>query len=252
MKKSPADYLALALDNLTSTDALRRLIEETAPSIGVFKIGLEQFTRFGPPLLDLVRDAGRKIFLDLKFHDIPNTVGKAVEAAAGLGVDYLTIHVAGGSAMMRAAHEAAIKGLKETSTAPKIIGVTLLTSIDALSLNRELSVPLPIEEYLRGCVARAKEAQLDGVVCSAADLGVVKPLLPDTFEIITPGIRLAGADSHDQKRVSTPAAAISGGATLLVLGRAVTGAGEPGVVAEKILKEIEKLINSTASGGETI
>jgi orotidine-5'-phosphate decarboxylase len=242
MKKSPADYLALALDNLSSTDAIRRLIGETAPSIGVFKIGLEQFTRFGPPLLDLVRNSGRKIFLDLKFHDIPNTVGKAVEAAAGLGVDYLTIHVSGGSAMMRAAHAAASLVKEGRPIAPKIIGVTLLTSIDPEALKNELSVPLSVEEYLRGCAGRAVDAQLDGIVCSAADLGVVRPLLPDTFEIITPGIRMSGGDAHDQKRVATPAAAISGGATLLVLGRAVTEAERPGMAAGIIVKEIEGIL----------
>jgi orotidine-5'-phosphate decarboxylase len=239
MKKSAPDYLALALDNRSSLDDLRRLIDETASSIGVFKIGLEQFTRFGTPLFDLVRAAHRKIFLDLKFHDIPNTVGKAVEAAAEREVDYLTIHISGGSAMMRAAASAANLVKTKTTRAPKIIGVTLLTSIDAGSLQSDLAVPLPLDEYVRRCAAGAVAARLDGIVCSAADLASVGPLLPDTFEIITPGIRPAGASSHDQKRIATPAEAMAGGATLLVLGRAVTEAVSPGQAAAAIANELE-------------
>ncbi len=246
MKKSASDYCALALDNRSSLEAIRRLIVETAPFIGVFKVGLEQFTRFGTSLLDVVRTAGRKIFLDLKFHDIPNTVGKAVEAASALDVDYLTIHISGGMAMMRAAKSAAALAvtISPPVTAPKIIGVTLLTSIDAGSLRRDLAVPLSVAAYVRHCADQAVKAPLDGIVCSAADLAAVKPLLPEFFEIITPGIRQAGGPFHDQKRVATPVEAIRDGATLLVLGRAVTGAENPAKAAENIVKEIAETIQN--------
>jgi orotidine-5'-phosphate decarboxylase len=240
MKKSAPDYCALALDNTDSLADLERLIEQTAPFIGVFKIGLEQFTRFGTPLLELVRTAERKIFLDLKFHDIPNTVGKAVEAAAALDVDFLTVHISGGRDMLRAAGAAA--RASQGATTPKIIGVTLLTSIDAESLHRDLAVPLTVPEYLSHCADQAVQAPLDGIVCSAADLLAIKHLLPVSFEVITPGIRPAGIASHDQKRIATPAEAITAGATLLVLGRAVTGADDPGRAAEQIVAEIEQII----------
>lgn len=238
MKKSPRDFLALALDNVSSLEELAGLVQSTAPSIGTYKIGLELFTRFGPSILDVVRDADRKIFLDLKFHDIPNTVGKAVESAGLLGVDFLTIHTQGGIAMMRAAKMAADGVRQKTGFAPKILGVTLLTSIDAMTLAKELSVALPTDDFVRHLARCAVEASLDGIVCSAADLSYVKSQLPDSFEIITPGIRPAGVEAHDQKRIATPREAINNGATLLILGRAVTGAIDPGNAAGEILHSI--------------
>jgi orotidine-5'-phosphate decarboxylase len=234
MTKSPIDFLALAIDNTTTLSSIKALIEQTAPFIGVYKIGLEQFTRFGPPVLDVIRSAGRKIFLDLKFHDIPNTVAKAVVSAGALGVDYLTIHTQGGLEMMSAAKVAAQK----CGRLPKIIGVTLLTSIGEESLHKELTVTLDAGSYVRHLAGLARDAGLDGIVCSAADLPQVKPHLPESFEIITPGIRPAGAAAHDQKRIATPAEAIRNGATLLVLGRAITEAENPAFAAKTILSDI--------------
>jgi orotidine-5'-phosphate decarboxylase len=235
MKKNSRDFCALALDNVSSLQEIKKLVHSTAPSIGVFKVGLEQFTRFGTTALEIVRAADRRIFLDLKFHDIPNTVGKAVESACELGVDYLTIHTTGGITMMRAAKHAAEKH----ANAPKIIGVTVLTSIDEACLQNELRVCLSPVDYVRHLAGCAVRAGLDGIVCSAADLPVVKPLLPDLFEVITPGIRPAGTSAHDQKRIATPHDALKNGATLLVLGRAVTDADDPGNAAEKILASLK-------------
>ena len=240
MKKPPIDYLALALDNVASLSALSSLVKAVAPSIGVFKVGLEQFTRFGPPVLEVIREADRKIFLDLKFHDIPNTVKKAVESACELGVDFLTIHTQGGVAMMRAAKEAADGARERGRHAPKVIGVTLLTSIGEDCLRDELLVGVSPADYVRHLAAQAVVAGLDGVVCSAADLPAVKPSLPLAFEIITPGIRPAGTAAHDQKRIATPEEAIKNGATLLVLGRAVTEAQDPLKAAEEILRGISR------------
>jgi len=232
--KNTRDFIALALDNINDTNALKELILKTSPSVGVYKLGLEQFTRFGPPALEMVRSGGSKIFLDLKFHDIPNTVAKAVEAACELNVDYLTIHTQGGIQMMKAAADAASKAVNR----PKILGVTLLTSIDQTMLNNELGVDLTTDKYVVHLAQKAVEAGLDGLVCSAADLQKVKPILPPQFEVVTPGIRPAGADVNDQKRVATPQWAIENGATLLVIGRPITGAGDPGAAAQKILEEI--------------
>jgi len=234
MKNAP-DYIALALDNSNDLTALKSLITKTAGSVGVYKLGLEQFTRFGPAVLDIVRSVDRKIFLDLKFHDIPNTVAKAVEAACGLGVDYMTIHTQGGVEMMKAAVEVASKALHR----PKILGVTLLTSIDQSMLNNDLSVQMKTAEYVLHLAKKAVEAGLDGLVCSAADLEMVAPSVPSGLEIVTPGIRPAGADVNDQKRVATPSWAIKNGATLLVIGRPITGADDPARAAADIVNEIK-------------
>jgi orotidine-5'-phosphate decarboxylase len=235
MEALSRNRLVLALDNVSSLNALKDLIQATAPSIGVFKIGLELFTRFGPPVCGVVREAQRKIFLDLKLHDIPNTVEKAVIAACGLKVDYLTVHTQGGISMMRAAVDARRqKGCR----LPEIIGVTLLTSIDADCLTNDLLVAAPPAEYAKHLASLAVRAGLDGIVCSAADLPAVKPGLPPGFEIITPGIRPAGSVANDQKRIATPKEAIKNGATLLVVGRAVTEAPDPARAAAAIAAEI--------------
>jgi orotidine-5'-phosphate decarboxylase len=240
MKKQSRDFLALALDNLDDLAAIRQLVESTAPHIGVFKIGLEQFTRFGPVILDVVRAADRKIFLDLKFHDIPNTVAKAVNAAAQLEVDFLTIHAQGGKAMMEAACDAAAKALHP----PTIVAVTLLTSLDASALKNELKCEAPVAQYVRHLAELAAQSGLGGIVCSAADLPSVKPGLPGAFEFITPGIRLADDGVQDQKRVATPQSAIAAGATLLVVGRPITAAPSPRDAAAEMAGAVEKSFES--------
>jgi orotidine-5'-phosphate decarboxylase len=235
-KKSVKDYIALALDNVDSLDALKALVADTSEHIGVYKFGLEQFTRFGPSVLDVARLAGGKIFLDLKFHDIPNTVAKAVGAACALGADYLTVHLQGGAEMVRAAAEAAAKAAHR----PAILGVTLLTSIGQETLSGELGIGAKTEEYVRRLAQLAVSAGAGGIVCSAADLEAVRPSLPQGFEVVTPGIRPAGSGAFDQKRVATPTLAIEGGATLLVIGRPITGAQSPKRAAAEIAGEIEK------------
>jgi orotidine-5'-phosphate decarboxylase len=234
MESTPRNRLALALDNISSLNALSHLIQATAPWFGVFKIGLELFTRFGPPVCETVRKAERRIFLDLKFHDIPNTVGKAVASACDLNVDYLTVHTLGGTPMMRAAMDSRRqRGVK----IPKIIGVTLLTSIDTDCLKKDLLVATQPAEYAQHLASLAVQAGLDGIVCSAADLPAVKPGLPPDFEIITPGIRPAGSAANDQKRIATPKEAIKNGAMLLVVGRAVTESADPAKAAAAIAAE---------------
>jgi orotidine-5'-phosphate decarboxylase len=234
-----SSLLALALDNLNSPAEVRSLVSQTKQYFGTFKVGLELYTRFGPSILDVVYESGRKVFLDLKFHDIPQTVANSVRSASRLGVQYLTVHAQGGTEMMKAACAAARSACSEGLTPPKIVGVTLLTSIDASALLNELNVSVAIEQHIKILALRAVDALLDGIVCSAADLPHVKPLLPEGFEIITPGIRLLLGPAHDQKRVATPKEAIKNGATLLVIGRAVTEDKNPGSVAEKIFKSLE-------------
>jgi orotidine-5'-phosphate decarboxylase len=226
--------IALALDNNDDLLALEKLICETSQFIGVYKVGFEQFIRFGDKLFEPIRKNNAKIFLDMKLHDIPNTVAQAVGAAVYHGVDFLTIHTIGGAAMMSAAAQAA----KKAQNAPKIIGVTILTSIDKAAMNSEMRISGDVDEQVAHLTKLALNCGLDGIVCSAADLSAVKGFVPDGFEIITPGIRLAGADSQDQKRVATPQSAIAGGATVLVVGRAVTGAQNPSSAAKEILESI--------------
>ncbi|MBN1306890.1 MAG: orotidine-5'-phosphate decarboxylase [Chitinispirillaceae bacterium] len=226
----------MALDNQSDKKKLESLIAATAPWAGVFKIGLEQYIRFGPPILDLVRNAQRKMFLDLKLHDIPNTVSQSVHAASDLGVDYLTVHTQGGTEMLKAAVKA--RDAHSGEQRPAIIGVTLLTSIGAAMLRKELRVDIGARDYVRHLALQAVEAGCDGIVCSAADIPFVKTVLPEHCIVVTPGIRPAGSDAHDQQRVATPAAAIAAGATILVLGRAVTAADDPGGAAQGIFNEI--------------
>jgi orotidine-5'-phosphate decarboxylase len=236
MDESFCNKIALALDNVSDLSDIKSLISKTKPWIGVYKIGLEQFIRFGPPALETIRDTGRKIFLDLKLHDIPNTVAKAVNAACDLGVDFLTLHTHGGSEMMRSAIKA--KNHHTGERLPKIIGVTVLTSIDESTLHDELQVNDSIKNHVIRLARLSAAAQLDGIVCSAVELPFVVPVLPKHFEIITPGIRPPGTDTNDQKRSATPAYAIRAGATMLVLGRAITGAANPAAAAQGIYNEI--------------
>jgi len=240
--KNPQDYLALALDNISSANQIEALVEQTKNSIGTYKVGLEQFTRFGAPVLDIIRKHNRKIFLDLKFHDIPNTVYQAVKAACSLEVDFLTLHCSGGSEMLKYARKASDEVRAQKKKAPALIGVTLLTSIGPEILKNELAIPEGPSEYVKRMTAAAITASLDGIVCSAADLATVKKSVPEHFEIITPGIRPLGTDAGDQKRIATPEDAIRSGATLLVLGRAVTEMKDPGKAAEKICGSIDKLL----------
>lgn len=246
MNKAPQDYLALALDNVHSRQQIRELIDAVGPSFGVFKVGLEQFTRFGPSVLDDIKSAERKIFLDLKFHDIPNTVAKAVSSACELGVEYLTLHTQGGVEMLHAAAEAAHNAVASGQTAPRLLGVTLLTSIGADTLHNELGVAAEPAQYVQRLALLAAKSGIDGIVCSAVDLPQVKPILPAGFDIITPGIRPVGASVQDQKRVATPASAIEHGATLLVVGRPVTMAAEPSEAAAYILQEVVSALNRSS------
>jgi orotidine-5'-phosphate decarboxylase len=236
--KKISEKIALALDNVSSIEEIEKLIEVTHPWVGVYKVGLELFTRFGPPVLETIRKRDRRIFLDLKFHDIPNTVAKAVSSACELGVHIMTIHTQGGVAMMQAAAEAASKA--KTDICPKIVGVTLLTSIGASALKEELAVEMDTTTYVRHLATLAVISGLNGIVCSAADLPGVKDIFPSHFEVVTPGIRPAGVDAMDQQRIATPKDALANGATLLVVGRPITAAKDPAKAAEDICREIEE------------
>jgi orotidine-5'-phosphate decarboxylase len=226
-----SDRLCVALDYASREEALAAA-RRFGPSVGWLKIGLEAFVAEGPQLVREVASLTR-VFLDLKLHDIPNTVARAAAAAARSGASMINVHASGGRAMLSAAREAlAFPG------APKLIAVTLLTSLDAPAL-----ADLPMAGK-PGAIARrlamlAKETGCDGVVCSAEDLAAIRSACGREFLTVVPGIRPAGADLADQKRAATPAAALAAGADVLVIGRPVTAAPDPDAALSAVLSEIE-------------
>ena len=217
--------VCLPLDGLETIEDVKQRIEELSPVVGLFKIGKETFTRFGPEVVRLVQSYNSDVFLDLKYHDIPNTVKGAAQAATKLGVYMFNVHASGGLEMLKAAVDGAKSGVKKYGAKlPKIIAVTVLTSIDQNILNNQINISGTVEEEVLRLAKLTLEAGLDGIVCSAADLYAIKHKLPDSFIYVTPGIKgpntQAGAD---QKRVFTPGNAIEDGSTILVVGRAITG-----------------------------
>jgi len=224
-EKLAREMVCLPLDGLNTIEEVKARVEELSPMVGLFKIGKETFTRFGPEVVKLVQDSGSNVFLDLKYHDIPNTVRGAADAASKLGVYMFNIHASGGLEMMQAAVEGAKEGAAKYGTkVPKIVGVTVLTSIDNDILNSQLSVPGSLPDQVLKLAQLSRLADLDGVVCSAADLYAIKDGLPGDFMFVTPGIKGPNTPAGlDQKRVFTPGNAVQDGSSILVIGRAITG-----------------------------
>lgn len=224
--------IIVALD-LPSSDEALALVDRLGERIGFYKVGSPLFTRSGPAVVRALRERGKRVFLDLKYHDIPNTVAGAVESAAELGVDLLTLHTGGGSAMLRAARAAA------GSDGPRLVAVTLLTSLGVADVeqvwNREVSSMHA--EVLR-LAAVAAEAELDGVVASPLESEAIKRRHGAAFLVVTPGIRPAGHGLGDQVRTATPFDADRAGADYLVIGRPVLQAEDPVAVVDGVLAEL--------------
>lgn len=223
----PKVVIALDYDNKQQALAF---IEQLDPSSCRLKIGKEMFTHFGPEFVKLIVDKGFDVFLDLKFHDIPNTVAKAVKAAADLGVWMVNVHASGGRRMMEAA-----KAILEPygDKAPLLIAVTVLTSMDQTDL-AELGIELTPAEQVKRLALLTKSSGLDGVVCSSHEAEQLKALLGKSFKLVTPGIRPAGSDAGDQRRIKTPKQAIESGSDYLVIGRPITQAEDPVAVLNEI------------------
>lgn len=230
-----AAELCVALDG-SDRDWILKMAEELSSSVDWLKIGLEAFTAFGPELLDELSTIGPRLFLDLKLHDIPNTVAGAVSNAAGGPVGLLNVHAAGGRAMMRAAKRSLMTEGLEGRT--RLIAVTLLTSLDEAELSA-LGFASAAEDLVRSRALLALECGLDGVVASPREISAVRETCGPDFLIVTPGIRPAWASTDDQKRVLTPAEAVSRGADILVVGRPITRAKNPHDAAMKILQEMK-------------
>jgi orotidine-5'-phosphate decarboxylase len=204
------------------------------------KIGTQLFTAAGPAAVERAHKRGHRVFLDLKYHDIPNTVAGATREATRLGVFMLDVHASGGLAMMRAAAEAATKAAKDFAVArPIVLGVTVLTSLDRKALPHDLGVAGSVESHVLRLAERAREAGLDGCVASAREIGLLRGALGPRWVIVAPGIRPAER-GDDQARVATPRAAITAGADYLVVGRPITAASDPAAATRAILDAIAR------------
>ena len=233
-KRNP---IIAALDVLTAEQALK-LAEQIAPTVGAFKIGGELFTAAGPDIVKKIRATGASIFLDLKFHDIPNTVAKAAAAATRLDVQMLTIHTSGGLEMMRAAEESAQRTANQAGlNAPLVLGVTVLTSSDSHTLS-EIGCDKNIGAQVERLANLAVKAGLRGLVCSPLEIADLREFLPSHFQLVTPGIRTGAEKADDQKRTLTPREAIDAGANWLVIGRPIYATENPRAAAEKILSTL--------------
>lgn len=222
--------MIIALD-VDTPGAAQNLVTAIGDDVRWYKIGKQLFTRSGPDIVRQLKERGKKVFLDLKFHDIPNTVSQAVRAAAAIGADMTNVHAAGGAAMLRAAAEAA------RDSQLILLAVTVLTSMNAEELANVGVAADPETQVLR--LARLAQAGgVDGVVCSALEIGALRQACGAEFTLVVPGIRPAGAEHGDQKRVMTPAAAAIAGADYIVVGRPVTAAADPAAAAKAIIAEL--------------
>ncbi len=229
--------IIVALDVPEASAALT-LAQSVAPAVGAFKIGKELFVSAGPDIVKRVRDTGASVFLDLKFHDIPNTVAKAVASATRLDVQMLTVHTCGGSTMLERALKGANEAAEQTGNeAPLILGVTVLTSMDESDLH-EVSVNKTPESQVIHLAQMATGAGLKGLVCSPKEIAPLREVLPPEVQLVTPGIRPVGSEAGDQKRVMSPAEAIEAGADWLVIGRPIYAADNPREAAESILNSL--------------
>ena len=226
-----------ALDVPTAEQALQ-LAKQIAPAVGAFKIGKELFVAAGPDIVRRVRATGASVFLDLKFHDIPNTVAKAVASAVRLDVQMLTIHASGGTEMMRAAEKSAEDTAKSFGRpAPLVLGVTVLTSSSNETL-AETGCEADTEKQVLRLAQLAVKAGLRGLVCSPLEIVPLRKVLPAHIQLVTPGIRTGAEKADDQKRTLTPSEAIRAGASWLVIGRPIYAAEDPRGAAEKILESV--------------
>jgi orotidine-5'-phosphate decarboxylase len=233
------DRVLVALD-VASPAAALGLAETLKGTVGGFKIGSQLFTSAGPDVVRTLVDRGERVFLDLKFHDIPNTVAGAVAAAASLGVWMVNVHASGGAAMLAAARRAADDAASRTGRRSIVIAVTVLTSLDTAALGTIGVAGSPLDHVLR--LARlTQEAGLDGVVASPQETAAIREACGKDFVIVTPGIRGGAAASgpDDQQRTLTPAQAVAAGSSYLVVGRPITGAADPRMAAQQIALELE-------------
>jgi orotidine-5'-phosphate decarboxylase len=234
----PRQHLIVALD-VPTTEAAHKIVAAVGDSALTYKVGMQLFTAEGPAVVRDLVTSGRRVFLDLKYHDIPNTVAAAVRAAANLGVSMLTVHSGGGGKMLRAATEAA----RGANPALMVLAVTVLTSMDDQDLDR-VGVRGRVPDHVLRLSALALSNGCHGVVASALEASELRSELGDHFLIVTPGVRPAGKDHGDQTRVVTPAEAIAAGASYIVVGRPITAAASPADEARSILEQMSLAVSA--------
>lgn len=223
ISSSPNSPVIIALD-YNNIDQAKALVSQLSPEQCRLKVGKEMFTLFGPDWVRYLVDHGFEVFLDLKFHDIPNTVAKAVSAASKLGVWMVNVHASGGAAMIEAAKEATL----HSSRSPLLTAVTILTSMDDPQFNDVYGSSIGIEDKVQQLALLSKSSGADGVVCSAREAHMLRSCIPEeTFALVTPGIRPKGSNSDDQKRIMTPQEAVAAGVNYLVIGRPITQSATP-------------------------
>jgi orotidine-5'-phosphate decarboxylase len=228
-----------------------RLVDALGETGTFYKVGLELYTREGPVMVSELRDRGKRVFLDLKLHDIPNTVAETVRAASEMGVDFLTVHALGGRSMLEGAARAATDSRRAPGQSPiALLGVTVLTSMSASEVEGTWGRSiLSLRDEVVRLGSLAATCGLQGVVASVVEVRALKRELGPQFLVVTPGIRFAGGESHDQARVATPGAAARAGADYLVIGRAVTAAPDPRGAMERVLEELAPPLTGVGEGG---
>lgn len=238
-KVSVAERLFVALDYPDAASALS-VAEKLAPLGVSYKVGMQLFYAAGMSVVRQLQPYGKKVFVDLKLHDIPNTVAGAVDSLVRQGVEFLNVHTQGGPEMMQAAVDAAYKAADATGKpAPKLIAVTLLTSLSERHVREFLFVEsASAQEYVQHLALQAKKCGMHGVVCSAQEAALIRKACGPDFLLVTPGIRPSGAETQDQQRVITPAQALKNGSDYLVVGRPITGAADPLSAARGIVEEM--------------
>ncbi|MBD1869912.1 orotidine-5'-phosphate decarboxylase [Cyanobacteria bacterium FACHB-471] len=238
---SPADRIIVPLDVSSEREAIALL--DRLPQVSFWKVGLELFVSSGSGILTVLKERQKQIFLDLKFHDIPNTVAGACRAAASYGVDLVTIHATAGSEALKAAQAAAQEGaIAASHTPPKLIAITVLTSLNLRSLAFELKIPLELTDYALQMALLAQESGLAGAVCSPQEVEQLRQTCGDRFLLVCPGVRPTWAEAGDQRRSLTPAAALKAGANYLVIGRPITAAEDPVIAFERICDELATVL----------
>jgi orotidine-5'-phosphate decarboxylase len=229
----PANQVIVPLDVPNLTEAITLL--DKLPQVSFWKVGLELFTATGPSILTILKERKKRIFLDLKFHDIPNTVAGACRSASEYGVDFLTLHATAGQTAL----QAATKAISNTASRPQLLAITLLTSLNVRELAFDLKASLNLPEYVLYMAILSQKCGVNGAVCSPREVSQLRQVCGNDFLLVCPGIRPSWFDNGDQRRVMTPSEAIKAGADYLVIGRPITMANDPIAAWEKICEELE-------------
>ena len=234
---NPAEQIIVALDGMTTADSL--LLIDSIPKLCWVKVGLELFITAGPDLLNVLQKEGKKVFLDLKFHDIPSTMAKACRQAAKTGAKLITVHACAGRAALFEANRAAIEGAKDLNLPPPtLLAVTVLTSWKPENFAKELCIKQSLDQRVELMADLASQAGIGGCVCSAVEVEKLRQLYPHPFQLITPGIRPKGSNLDDQARVMSASEAINAGASKLVIGRAITRSENPSEAFQYFCREL--------------